>query len=171
MRPSAVVLGVVGLLAAGAGAGWGASTVIHSGPREQKATLRREVVVEHDRPQSSSSVDMAQLTAQMRLLVREELSNLELDSACEHETGESNEQPKAGKADEALEVEQDVALNTALGIVDSAIAGGDWTADESQDVRALWSSLDQARKSQVLSRLFGAFNDGSLRPTTHGPPI
>lgn len=167
MRPGAVVL-CVGLLAAGAGAGWGLSATMRSGSPKQRANAPTEVVVERETVRESSSVDVAQLTAQMRLLVREELANLQPKGACDPE---SKGQPKAEEVDQTLETERDASLKVALGIVDSAIVEGEWTADERQDIRALWSSLDHGRKSQVLSKLFGALNDGRLRPKELGPPI
>jgi hypothetical protein len=139
----------------------------HSGSPKQRPSAP-EAVVERERTREPSSVDVALLTAQVRLLVQEELSKFEPESACEPAI---NEQLKAPEVDETLEVERDASLRVALGIVDSAILEGEWTADERQDVQAVWSSLDQGRKSQVLSKLFGAFNDGTIRATEPGPPI
>jgi hypothetical protein len=108
----------------------------------------------------------------MRLMIREELANLELQHAPERDSdpppeAEADEEP----VDEAVEAEREASLKTALGIVDDAIASGEWTAQERQDVRAIWSSLDQPRQSQVLSKLFGALNEGKLLPIEMGPPI
>ena len=168
MRPAAAAFGVVGLLAAGAAAGWGVAETIPPGSPKQRTSAPSQIVVERERVREAQSVDVAQLTAQMRFLVREELSKLQLASAC---APPSKEQPQAEGVDEALEAERDASLKLALNVVDSAIAGGEWTADARQDVRDLWSSLDQERKSQVLSKLFGAFNSGTLLATEQGPPI
>jgi hypothetical protein len=108
----------------------------------------------------------------MRLMIREELANLEQQGACEPAPEEPTvDEPVDEPVDEAVEAERDESLRTALGIVDDAIASGEWTAQQRQDVRAVLSSLDQARQTQVLSKLFGALNEGTLRPTEMGPPI
>jgi hypothetical protein len=167
VRLGAVLLGV-GLLAVGAGAGWSVGAVTHSGSPNPGASSPKEVVVERERVREASNVDASRLTAQMRLMIREELANLQQQSARD---ADSEAQPQAERVDEAAEAERDASLTTALGIVDAAIAGGEWTAEQRQDVRAVWGSLDQTRQSQILSKLFVALNEGALRPTVMGPPI
>jgi hypothetical protein len=57
----------------------------------------------------------------------------------------------------------DVAVaESAHELLDDASARGRWDADDADELRAIWRTLDQTQREAILSRLIPALNDGSL---------
>jgi TolA-binding protein len=118
--------------------------------------------------QATTPIDEAELRQTISRVVREELQKgLAAVGALSPETDAA-----ALAAAELLNSpENQRAYRAARDVVQVALADGNWTDDDVQDLRSAFAHLTTDQQQEVLQILIPAVNNGQLMMETTGPPL